>query len=329
MSSAESQPTTEQKIVDAGPPFDDPGADIILRSKDCIDFRVLKVFLSYASPMFAAMFTLPQPQGQNTEGPSRDGIPVVVMEEGKGTVEAIVRCCYPRGAMEEPTFDTLGDVVDALKASRKYEMDGVETCIRKVLVEPRFVEKEPLRVFSIALSNSLEMETKIAGRQTLRLPLLGRQYVPELEFISGGAYHRLQAYHQRCSDLARNVAMAKSMEWVTKDTFVWLDCTACIPRASPVCVNISGNRIKWVYSRWWIEFMHDAQAALQERPFGATVQCPKMLAQALIRANGCTNCQSRALIDMNEFCEEFAAEVNRAVSEVSRDAKVFNMYRRR
>lgn len=44
----------------ASPPFDDPEADIILRSSDNVDFHVYKFLLSLVSPVFKSMFALPQ-----------------------------------------------------------------------------------------------------------------------------------------------------------------------------------------------------------------------------------------------------------------------------
>ena len=44
-------------------PFDDAKADLILRSSDevPVHFRVFKIILSLASPVFADMFSMPSP----------------------------------------------------------------------------------------------------------------------------------------------------------------------------------------------------------------------------------------------------------------------------
>ncbi|KZP24507.1 hypothetical protein FIBSPDRAFT_713764, partial [Athelia psychrophila] len=47
-------------VEDAAAPFDHPDGDIILRASDSVDFRVFKLFLSFASPFFRQLFSLPQ-----------------------------------------------------------------------------------------------------------------------------------------------------------------------------------------------------------------------------------------------------------------------------
>ncbi|EIW75069.1 hypothetical protein CONPUDRAFT_66183, partial [Coniophora puteana RWD-64-598 SS2] len=42
-------------------PFDDPEAEIILRSSDNVEFRVFKSFLAFSSSIFRDMLSLPQP----------------------------------------------------------------------------------------------------------------------------------------------------------------------------------------------------------------------------------------------------------------------------
>ena len=46
---------TESTVTD---PFDDPNADVILRSRDNVDFRTFKLMLSLASEFFKDMFSL-------------------------------------------------------------------------------------------------------------------------------------------------------------------------------------------------------------------------------------------------------------------------------
>ena len=67
-------------VADA--PFDHSLADVILRSSDKIDFRVFKLFLSLASPVFETMFSLPQPtEGVNPDEGTTDKLPVMPLSE--------------------------------------------------------------------------------------------------------------------------------------------------------------------------------------------------------------------------------------------------------
>ncbi|KAI9064030.1 hypothetical protein FKP32DRAFT_1531144, partial [Trametes sanguinea] len=51
-------------------PFDQPSADIVIRSSDSVDFHVHTQILAQASPFFATMLSLPQPSHQRSDVPS-------------------------------------------------------------------------------------------------------------------------------------------------------------------------------------------------------------------------------------------------------------------
>ncbi|OJT03115.1 hypothetical protein TRAPUB_6303 [Trametes pubescens] len=58
--------TPAQQRRKASAPFDRDDADLILRSSDNIDFHVHRIILTLASPVFAGMFTTPQPPDTNS-----------------------------------------------------------------------------------------------------------------------------------------------------------------------------------------------------------------------------------------------------------------------
>lgn len=79
-------------------PFNHPDADVILETKEEIDsrvlvtqFRVHKIFLSLASPIFASMFSLPQPANPGLkDGTSSEQLPVIPFEESTTTVRHVL-----------------------------------------------------------------------------------------------------------------------------------------------------------------------------------------------------------------------------------------------
>lgn len=307
----DSTSTIDTKIANA--PFDDSCADIILRSaKSNVDFYVFKMFLSYASPFFKQMFTLPQ-DGVNQE--VKDGLPLICVEEDHQTLDLLLRCCYPRWHAPSNRSD-LDSLLLVLEAARKYEMEEVERVIRADIVAGQFIFEQPMRTYAIALRHRLGPEARLAARETLRLPLMGREYIEELEHITAGALHRLQSYHLLCSDVA--IRVAKSLDWLTSDNFTWFDCTSCRSQNFlNTTVTISGHRQKWVLSKWWSEYMAQATAALAERPSGASVTHVDLMDEALTKANLCSGCRSRAFQDMRVFSEAFSAEVDKAIGSVS------------
>ncbi|KAG5654176.1 hypothetical protein H0H81_006558 [Sphagnurus paluster] len=297
-------------------PFDDVSADIILRSRvSSVDFHVSKTILAFASPFFHSMFSLPQAGGSQ----GVDEKPIIPVDEDDATLDLLLRYCYPRwcSIKEEASLERL---LYAIQAAVKYQMEGVEKSIREELVATRFLEKEPLRMYAIALRHNLEEETRLAAKATLRLPVLGRQYFEELEYITAGAHHRLQEYHLKCAEVARRVA--NNLEWMSADKYVWFECSGeCRnqPPAvyTPQAVTISGNRRKWVLSGWWWEYMALAGTTLAERPSGTTVTDSDLMDDALGKASGCGFCRGRAFKEMRAFSRAFAAEVDKATAKAS------------
>ncbi|KAJ7043751.1 hypothetical protein C8F04DRAFT_1366932 [Mycena alexandri] len=301
---------------DSGVSFND--GDIIVRSTTAhVDFRVHRAFLAVASPFFRDMFSLPQseqPSRTASVGDMEDGLPIVPFEEDPETLRTLLQLCYPRYMFldDKPIFPTIERVLPVLIAAKKYAMDGVEREIRAVLISPQFVDPDPLRVFALAVKHGMYEEAKICARHTLLTPVLAKRYIPELENITGGAYHHLQEYHIRCGVVAAGVV--QDLRWITNETSVWFDCSGCRGGSPPVV--IAGDRRKWV-AKWWTEFMLEAGNLLRECPSGVTVGVDSHVVQmAMEKASTCVACRSRALREIKEFCAIFAAQVDKIVDGV-------------
>lgn len=75
------------------PSFDDPDADVILRSLDHVNFRVRKAVLSEYSSFFKEMFTLPLAD----DSPQLEGLDVVPMPEDQKELYLFLRYVSPSG----------------------------------------------------------------------------------------------------------------------------------------------------------------------------------------------------------------------------------------
>lgn len=196
---SDSSPDHTQEIRDASPPFDKATADVILRSVDRVDFRVRKAILAEASPIFEAMFGLPQPEKTEMGDDKhvaeyRDNLPVVPMEEGSATLDNLLRLCYP---VPPPSLRDLAELRRVLDAALKYDMDGVVQAIR---VQMRSLVNEagmPLRIYAISIQYKFDEEVRLAALCSLAQPIQN-VYSPELEEITAGAYYRLLDYHEQC-----------------------------------------------------------------------------------------------------------------------------------
>ncbi|RDX50857.1 hypothetical protein OH76DRAFT_368692 [Lentinus brumalis] len=132
----------------ASHPFDDsdPSADIILRTPELIEFYVHSPILSYASPIFSGMLSLPQP-----ENGSRAQRPVIDVSEDSQALDRLLRLCYP---VLKPKLSELEDMVPVLKAALKYEMEWPVFLLSKDLLA--MIPSNPLKVWAAACRAGLE-----------------------------------------------------------------------------------------------------------------------------------------------------------------------------
>lgn len=309
--------------VYASHPFDDTRADVILLSSDGIYFKCFKLLLSFASSsFFEGMFSLPQPTDAiSSQSNSHDGLAIIPVSEPSSVLDLLLRFCYPITVIDQPTVGTLDDVVAVLEASRKYGMDRVEKCVLEILVEPRFVKQEPMRVYGIACRFRLDDEARIAARYTLRRKLMGFPYVKEMQHMSGGDHHRLLQYHLECGGAARTTALQVS--WIPRNSFVWFQCTdqdLAHDDYGGYFIDISGNSMttsatsrKW----WWDNYMTPCATALIDRPCGETVLASALIEKALASARPCQRCEQFGPSDLNDFARIFAEEIEKATAKVS------------
>ena len=77
-------------------PFDsDPGADVIVMSGDGLRFFVRKSIVTFVSPIFNDMFSLPQPTTASTSD-TQSTCPVVYIEDSPEDLRHVLRAILPR-----------------------------------------------------------------------------------------------------------------------------------------------------------------------------------------------------------------------------------------
>jgi hypothetical protein len=310
-----STPSRTPRITVMAPePFDHPDADVILRSsdKEPVDFRVFRLFLSLASPFFAMVFTLPQPNSPVYMEEHENGVPVIQMSEDKRTLHLLLRLCYPIALVDVPRLSSLQEVQSISQAAFKFEMDGVKRFAKKVLVEPRFLESQPLRVFAIACRFGWLPEAKSAARYSLRQPLSSSAYFEELVHISAAAYHRLQQYHRICGEVASSRVRMQPALAEFDDEWVWIACQKC-PGTGVRTWRDTGYPDS---RRWFLEWIRDVAVEVQERPWGVTVKKFDLREKAVSRARRCTTCGPRATGDLETFSEILAVEIEKELASV-------------
>ncbi len=295
-------------------PFDHPDADVILRSsdKEPVDFRVFQLFLSLASPFFTMIFTLPQPDSPLYTEEYEDGVPVIQMSEDKRTLHLLLQFCYPIALLDTPRLSSLQELQSIVQAAFKFEMEGVIKFAKKALVEARFLESQPLRVFAIACRFGWVVEAKTAARYTLRQPMTSSSYFEELTHITAAAYYRLQQYHRICGEVAASRAKMQPALAEFDDEWIWVVCQRC-PGTGARTRRDTGYPDS---RRWFVEWIQDVAAELQERPWGVSVKKFDLREKAVLKAQHCLACGSRAAPDLETFAEILAVEIEKELASV-------------
>ncbi|KAL6307379.1 hypothetical protein BKA93DRAFT_926663 [Sparassis latifolia] len=175
----------------ASAPFDKANADVILRSADNVDFRVHKIVLALASPLFEDMFTLPQAASEDVKHGGAT-IPVIPCPENNRTLDHLLRLCYP---VDDPVHVMPMEIRDVLSAAAKYQMQEAVSLMRTALL--RLASIDPMAVYAVACDLSLDLVAERAARGFRSDPL--DDYVPEMDHISAGAYYRLLQYRMASS----------------------------------------------------------------------------------------------------------------------------------
>jgi hypothetical protein len=193
---------------------EDPDVDIV--SSDGVQFRVRKSLLSLASPIFSDMFSVPQPNSSPDSDALTDSIN---LSEPSRTIRLILSLIdLPPTSL---LIDSLSDIANLLQAADKYDIKSIKEHARHSLIQPKFLENEPLRVYAIAIRYGAHFTAVLAARRTLRYPLLHAEYFSELGIIDGGTLYRVLHYHKQCTAAALEVATNHT--WI-REEYVFFNC---------------------------------------------------------------------------------------------------------
>lgn len=311
------------------------GVDFVIQTNDGTMLFVHKVILQRVSPIFATLFSLPQPaeagvrSNQLQTSPidlEKQDLPTVNVTERKGVWDIILRILYHNNIPDI----SLQEIRAVLEGARKYELESVTNHLRHILLCPlRTQLREAHEVYAIASLYGLSDVAQQAARDTLAVPLY-ELCTKELYDIPAYTIQRLLEYRWRCQEAARAVAaftrtkngtgsyigkLHKKIEWLPRTNFTFLQCNCGTGGVS--CSIKMGSEYELFSGRpYWREYMERAEQALKERPVGSTVKDPMMIIPALRAADNCMNCRQHVYLDMTAFAEFMEAAVDHAISSV-------------
>ena len=198
--------------------FDYPEADVILRSCDSYEFRVLKMYIFHNSPILGekllisstpqpnpTSFTIPQSAESDVDSePSSNAhpvtIPVVQLPIDGAILFSLLTYIFPVPPVLPSTVE---QVMELLSVVQMYKMDVVLTHIRNHIAqqEPPFIREETaFLIYSLAQKHALRAEALQAARCTLSFSSLTIQDLAEeqrLDMMPGNFLYELWKYHER------------------------------------------------------------------------------------------------------------------------------------
>jgi BTB/POZ domain len=302
-------------------PFDDARADLILRSSDSVHFRVFKIILSLASPIFADMFSIPSPASPQ----SLDEIQVVPLSEHSKTLDVALRHLYP---VRSPDAITLHDASILAEFADKYQVDGLERFITHYLADN--VEQDPVGVYTIAAKYGYKDIGAKAAQSCQRLPF-SRLQSPYIRCATVELHAELLRYHTACGEAASAVTSkrgwfsslgsnlnlnmdSKTARRNSPCSCVMQDFIGVIPNPSPISINGWTQPVTERYGPKCLwNYLYRSALVLAHHPTAEAVNAEDFI----LKTYDCTSCPSETRRQMLELGIVLGREVKKAVERVS------------
>ncbi|TFK39759.1 hypothetical protein BDQ12DRAFT_681171 [Crucibulum laeve] len=301
-------------------PFDDPAADLVIRTPDGKHFYVHKLVLSLVSPVFAGMFTLPAVENLNTQI-VHDGHPCVDVDDDGDALYKFLVWCDPRcsGVLSSLEHGQL-----ALNIADKYGAEGVIKRIGEALLARKdWIIEQPIKLYALAIRHRWEELARLSALESLLIPLEGRRAIPEFQHITGLALQRLYDYHASCALAATKVAT--QFEWFRevfihseRSPLMWSSSMTRQSHAEP-CIFMPTLLSGRTWRTWWYNYMVDAAERLNRTPRGSILLQAGFLSQYLEQASQCAGCrqlQTKYITETEKFNQILADRVELEVSKI-------------
>lgn len=94
----------------------------------------------------------------------KDGLVVLPVAESAKILESILLLCYPDdGDVQVGDGLSLDEIIAVIQATVKYDMQRARKRARNMLIDSRWIAKDPIRVLGLALDAHLEAEARLAA----------------------------------------------------------------------------------------------------------------------------------------------------------------------
>jgi BTB/POZ domain len=311
----------------AGPPFDDPSADLILRSNDGVDFHVFKIILSLASKPLAEKFI---------KSEDADGVRVVEFTQDSKFLDLVLRHLYP---VPLPGV-TWREVRPLAEFAEYFDVKALKPMIERYL-EDDYLKGDPVLVYSIAVTYGYPYVAAKAARLSLQLHISDLKMRLMKNSTAGPPYWELVKYHTACGVAASAVASDRKWfpPWEKWGRLIWtsnfdgssnIRCETC---ATPDFIYEPPIQIFWPQTydrdtersddpqkrtrfapgRLWT-YLERSSSVLAHHPTSKEVTEEEFVMASRFH---CSWCIPGTREDILEFSRIFAMEVEKAIEQVS------------
>jgi hypothetical protein len=229
-------PAPNEVISDETLHFDYPGSDIILRSHDSYNFRLLKLYIELCSPILRNLIqSVSNTSDALNDGEEQESLPVVKLPESKATLYNLLTFIFPVTPVLPPTAE---GIMELLAVAQKYQMDSVLSHIRAAITQknPPFIRPDTaFHIYCLAQQHGLYREVVQAARVSFRLPMVIEDLGDRLDStgMTGAYLHELRKHHERVRTDLRS-ALLQFRSFGLPDNVKSLLCT---PSRNPATCN--------------------------------------------------------------------------------------------
>ncbi|KZP18263.1 hypothetical protein FIBSPDRAFT_863941 [Athelia psychrophila] len=290
-------------------------ANVIVRSSDDIDFYVSRYFLSYASPFFEDLFSIPTPSNPEDGDDIKDGLPVLKLAEDSLILERILLFCYPTNLvnLEDVFFRDMEDAASLLLALEKYDMVDSGKRLRRLLLESPLLRADPMHAFAVGSRLKHTEIMKLAARYLS--DALFRHPPHENPDYAHFTYLQLakgRNYHKNC---AQAVSTALG-EIVIKGNALFAFTSG--DKHKDTCMQGVGSH---VWFDWGATYFFRAKSAVLDNPCGPAVMDPSHRVAVMdeIAGAGCTTCSAMVVQDLSRVSAAFSECIEEEIAKVDLD----------
>jgi len=162
-----------------------PGADVILRASGGREFHAHKLILSFASPVFRDMFSVPQ--SPTTESSQ---LPTIDVDDPPEALEKFLRIIYPT---PNPPINNIETLASVIRLADKYGAEAVLD-VRGEYLLSMCLDSPPVHTYAILCVCGREREAEAAARRVSFASLASLSSHPLLRLMTTEHYQRLVGF---------------------------------------------------------------------------------------------------------------------------------------